>query len=69
MSQIAAASGASQAGLASQVSTAVAAKTLDTVKAQGQAAISLLEDAAQLQQQSVSGSQDTHRGRLLDTIG
>ena len=67
MSQVTA-SGASQAALSNQVSMKIAEKTLDVAKTQGQAAISLLEDAAQLQQ-AVKPTPDAHRGHLLDTIG
>ena len=46
-----------------QVSTAVAKKSLDTAKQQGQAAVSMLQDAAQMQKQMLAGS---HR---LDVVG
>ncbi len=54
--------------LGSQISMAVAGKTLDAAKAQGQAAVSLLEDAAQMQQQ-LNSSGNPHVGRLLDVVG
>ena len=50
MSDIAAISSLQQSQVRSEVSYAVARKTLDHAKAQGDAAISLLESAANLQQ-------------------
>ncbi len=54
--------------LGAEVSLAVAVKAQDAAKAQGDAAISLLQDAARLQQQ-ITVSQDPHRGKLLDILG
>ena len=61
-------SGLGNAQLSSQVSVAVAKKTLDIAKTQGQEVLSLLEGAAALQQQTAVRS-DPHRGQLLDTFG
>jgi len=55
----------SQAQLAQEVSMKVASKALDAAKVQGEAAISLLEAAAEVQKQSV-GSTDPHKGQALD---
>ena len=51
---IAAVSGFQQAQLASQVSTAVARKSLDAAKAQGEAAISMIQAAAEVQQHALA---------------
>ncbi len=61
----AATSGFAQAQLAQQVGIKIAAKTLDAAKAQGDAAISLLEAAASIQDQSL-GSLEPHKGQALD---
>ena len=66
MSSIPAASSIlAQAQLAQQVSVKVAAKTLDAAKAQGDAAVSLLQAAAQVQEQALS-SLEPHKGQTLD---
>ena len=54
--------------LTSQISVAVAEKAQDAAKLEGEAALSLLQDAAQMQQQ-LSASPDPHRGTFLDVIG
>ncbi len=59
------ASSLSQAQLAQEVGMRVAAKTLDAARAQGDAAISLLQAAAEIQQQTVP-SADPHMGTQLD---
>jgi len=64
----AAASGLAQAQLAQQVSVKIAAKTLDAAKAQGEAAVSLLQAAAQLQDQTLAGL-EPHKGQTLDVTG
>jgi putative motility protein YjfB-like len=61
----AAASGLAQAQLAQQVSVKIAAKTLDAAKAQGEAAVSLLQAAAQLQDQALAGL-EPGKGQALD---
>ncbi len=48
-----------------QIGVAVAKKSLDAAKQQGQAAISLLESAVQVQQQSLN----PNVGRSLDVTG
>ncbi len=53
------------ATLSSQVSLSVAKKTLDTAKSQGEAVVSLLQDAAQLQRQIAVDTQSP-KGRVLD---
>ncbi len=58
----------SSASLSAQVSLAVAQKTQDVAKAQGEAAVAMLQQAAQLQQQ-LSASSDPHRGHRLDVLG
>lgn len=55
----------SQAQLAQEVSVKVARKTLDAAKAQGDAAISLLQAAAQTQQQAL-GKLEPHKGQMID---
>lgn len=60
-----AASSLSQAQLAQEVSMKVASKTLDAARAQGDAAISLLQAAADVQKQSVA-SLEPHKGQSLD---
>ena len=61
----AATSGLAQAQLAQEVGIKIVAKTLDAAKAQGDAAISLLQAAASLQSQSL-GSLEPHKGQALD---
>ena len=56
------------ASLSAQISIVVADKAQDVTKFQGEAAVALLEQAAQLQQQ-ITNSNDPHRGRVLDIIG
>ena len=53
--------------LASQISLAVTDKAQDVVKAQGEAAVSMLEAAAQLQQK-INSPPDAHRGGRLDVV-
>ena len=60
-----AASGLAQAQLAQQVSVKIASKTLDAAKAQGDAAILLLQAAASIGDQSL-GSLEPHKGQSLD---
>ncbi len=55
----------SQAQLAQEVSMKIASKTLDAARAQGDAAISLLEAAAEVQQQGL-GSLEPHKGQAID---
>jgi putative motility protein YjfB-like len=54
-----------QAQLAQEVGIRIAAKTLDAARAQGDAAISLLQAAASFQEQSL-GSIEPHMGQSLD---
>ena len=61
----AATSGLAQAQLAQQVGIKIAAKTLDAARAQGDAAISLLQAAASIQDQSL-GNLEPHKGQALD---
>lgn len=56
-----------QGQLAQQVSIAVAAKTLDAAKAQGQAVLSLLTSAVELQQQALPT--EPGKGRHVDVQG
>ncbi len=58
-------SGLAQAQLAQQVGIKVAAKALDAAKAQGDAAISLLQAAAESQQQAL-GNLEPYKGQALD---
>lgn len=52
-----------------QVDTAVARKTLDNMKQQGAAAVSLLESAAETQQAMVSTAvSEPHKGTLVDLV-
>ena len=52
-----------------QVGTAVARKSLDAMQAQGQAAVSLLEKAASLQDQMVAAASPLpHIGKTLDVF-
>lgn len=65
---VASASYMQQAQVMSQVQTSVAAKTLDAAKQQGDAAVSLLEDAAQLQQQMQPANGGAHVGQMIDVV-
>lgn len=58
-------SNASQAQLAQEVGVRVVAKTLEAAKAQGDAAISLLQAAADIQKQTVAGL-EPHKGQAID---
>lgn len=60
------ASGMQQAQLGHQVGIAVARKTLDSMKQQGQAAISLLDQAASVQQNVIRS--DPHKGTMIDVV-
>ena len=65
----AAASGLAQAQLLQQVDVAVARKTLDAAEAQGEAALALLDAAAELAEQparQASGATQPGKGRLID---
>jgi hypothetical protein len=63
------ASNLSAAQLHQQVGVAVARKSLDAMEAQGQAAVSLLEEAASLQDQMVAAASPLpHIGKTLDTF-
>lgn len=72
MTQIGAASSANSQ-LNAQISLAVAKKTQEVQEAQGQAAIALLESAAELQSQTSAATNgrpyDPNLGQLLDTVG
>jgi hypothetical protein len=54
-----------QAQLAQQVSVKVAKKSLDAAKAQGDAALSLLQAAATMQKQAL-GTLEPHKGQAVD---
>ncbi len=58
----------SSSALGSQISLAIASKTQDVAKAQGENVVSMLRDAAQIQQQLSSGPRDSSRGALLDVV-
>jgi putative motility protein YjfB-like len=60
-----ASSGMAQAQLAQEVGIKVAVKTLNAAKAQGEAAVSLLQAAASLQDQAL-GSLEPYKGQSLD---
>ena len=60
-----AATGMAQAQLAQEVGMRVAVKTLDAAKAQGDAAISLLQAAASLQDQAFANL-EPHKGQHID---
>ena len=60
------ASSLTQAQVSQQIDMAVAGKALDAFKAEGEAALSLLEDAAQLGRQLSASPK--HLGRLIDKI-
>jgi len=60
--------GLAQAQLAQQVSVKVAMKTLDAAKAQGDATISLLQAAADMQKQALRNI-EPHKGQVLDVTG
>ena len=65
MTDISALSSFSQAQTAGQVRIAVAKKAIDSARAQGDAAIKLLESAAELQQQNnAAGASD--KGSIID---
>ena len=67
MSAIGSASGGNaQAQLSQQVSVAVAGKAQDAAKAQGEAAVSLLQDAAAVSKQGVV---ESGKGSTLDVLG
>ena len=61
------ASALSQAQLAQEVSTRVAVKSLDAAKAQGEAAISLLQAAASVQDQAFANL-EPHKGQHVDVM-
>lgn len=66
---VAGASALAQAQVAQQVNTAVARKSLDAAKLQGQAAVSLLQQAASLQKQMVQNvSLEPGKGTQLDVF-
>lgn len=66
---VAGASALSQAQVANQVGMAVARKSLDAAKLQGQAAISLLQQAADMQKQMVQNvSLEPGKGVNLDVL-
>ncbi|MCC6683022.1 MAG: hypothetical protein IT445_19145 [Phycisphaeraceae bacterium] len=52
----------------SQVSMAVARKSLDAARAQGEAAISLLDAAVQMQQQ-IANRAEPGKGTCVDVVG
>jgi hypothetical protein len=59
--------GSAQVQLLQQVQTAVAKKTLDTMKLQGNSAVSLLAKAADFQQKMVAQvSAEPGKGALID---
>jgi hypothetical protein len=60
------ASGMQQAQIGQQIGVAIARKGLDAMKQQGQAAVSLLEQAAEVQQNVIRA--DPHKGHMLDVI-
>ncbi len=64
MSSIQGASNLSQAQLAAQVSTAVMRKALDHARNQGDAAVSLIESAAAVQDTAIRA--DPHKGNHID---
>ena len=51
------------------VSIAVARKAQDNTKSQGDAMVSLIQAAADVQQQQLNSSSGGHIGTLLDTVG
>ena len=57
------------ATLHQQISTRIAAKTLDVAKAQGQAAISLLDSAAQVAQSANTEKPTLTLGALASGVG
>ncbi len=59
------ASNLAQVQLAQQVSIKVAEKTLDAAKAQGDAAVSLLQAAVDMQKQTIAPL-EPHKGQALD---
>ena len=64
---VSSASALSQAQLAQEVSTRVAVKSLDAAKAQGEAAISLLQAAAAVQDQAFANL-EPHKGQHIDVM-
>ena len=58
----------SAAQLHNQVSIAVAKKAQDHAKSQGDAAVQLLQAAADLQKQQLSSATEPHLGGLIDTV-
>lgn len=58
----------SQAQLSSQIGTAVAVKAKNVAEQQGEAVLSLLQAAVDVQKQSVGGS-PAHLGRKIDVRG
>ncbi|WP_432797886.1 YjfB family protein [Poriferisphaera sp. WC338] len=58
------ASATTHAQLMNQVNTAVAKKTLDNAKAQGDAMVSLLQDSVQMQQDAIRAN--PHLGNMID---
>lgn len=56
-------------GLSAQISLAVAKTAQEAVKSQGQAVVGLIQDAAELQQQSLGHPKNPQRGRLIDLLG
>ncbi len=64
----ASASAMQQAQIGQKIATAVASKQLDAVKQQGQAMVSLLQEAADLQQQVAVDGQ-SHKGQIIDVRG
>lgn len=58
-----------QAAMAHEVRTAVAAKALNLAKSQGQAVLSMLDEATKLQQQITAASPNPAVGRTLDVRG
>ena len=71
MDAIGSISGMQSALLGQQIDVAVARKALDAAEVQGQAVVSMLEDALQLQQQMVSDQASgiaPHVSRALDVL-
>lgn len=68
MSDIAAFSAISQAQVQQEVAYAVARKTLDSVKAQGDAAIALLQTAADIQQNTQT-QRPLAPGQTINVVG
>jgi hypothetical protein len=68
MTNVAAASSMSQAQVQQEVAFAVARKALDNVKAQGDAALSLLQSAADVQQQSAQTQRPLGPGQTINVV-